>query len=298
MKPIAACAVLVVTSLAVGCSDGAPVTAEDSEALTLAMERIEELEADLERAESELAAMTEALRDRGSGESDPSSTSTTTEAPVTTTTEAPVTGEILLFTGSGASTLDLGGPLRNGEYVTLRYYSEGALTVLLLDDSGSQVGYYGHPFLRSGGAQGVHILTLDTADATFMEVSAEGEWSVEFLPSGIMGAEAQDAGRQINLDNPAIYGYDGAWTPTSGETVTGNGDFVIVHRGAPAIWTVNVPDCDRPVETDVFASDGDRAFSAGQYLLEEEHQGAVEQFIPANGAAQIQTTCRWSVTVP
>ena len=71
-----------------------------------------------------------------------------------------------------------------------------------------------------------------------------------------------------------------------------------INWGASPIWTIDVPDCDRSVETDVFGSDGDRAFSAGQYLLEEEHQGAVEQFIPTEGAAQIQTTCRWSVTVP
>jgi hypothetical protein len=296
MKQMAACVVLAVMTLAVGCSDGDTVTAEDSEELEAALERIEKLEADLERAEAEFAATTEALSDPASGESAPSTTSTTTEAPVTTTAEAPATGETLLFLGSGASTLDLGGPL-DAEYLTLRYYSEGDIRVLLLDDSGSQVGYYGH-FYAPGGAQGVRILTTDTADATFMEVSAAGEWSVEFLPQGTMGAEALEAGRQPDLDNPAIYGSDGVWTPASGETATGTGDFIISHRGAPAIWTIDVAGCDDTVETAVYDGDGNPAYSAGQYLLEEEHQGVVEQFIPTDGHVEIQSTCYWVVTVP
>ena len=96
---------------------------------------------------------------------------TTTEAPVTTTTEASVTGEILLFAGSGASTLDLGGPLSNGEYGSIRYFSEDGLSVVLLDESGSQAGYYGHSFVRSGGAQGVNLLTNDALD-TYSHVTA------------------------------------------------------------------------------------------------------------------------------
>ena len=57
MKQMAACVVLVVMTLAVGCSDGDTVTAEDSEELEAALERIEELEAqrqDIDAAVSDL----------------------------------------------------------------------------------------------------------------------------------------------------------------------------------------------------------------------------------------------------
>ncbi|MEM8709899.1 MAG: hypothetical protein AAGG01_03025 [Planctomycetota bacterium] len=198
-----------------------------------------------------------------------------------------------MLTGSGASTGVLEQPI--DAFTTIGYSGTDGISVLLLDGGTERAGQYASVF--RGPAQGVRTITTDSADAACMEISARGDWEVAFYPSGWFVAAAAEEGRAPTDSGMGVLSRDGYTFGNAGEVATGSGD-LLVQSPAATVWTIELPGCDEAISTDAYDADGNRSFSAGQFLLDDEHRGVVDQLVPAGGVAEIVTTCDWLVTLP